>query len=113
MANELLNLTNLSIAELIDIVNSMIYENNSEVINERGEYYKLCGHICLDYESEFVQKVKEEIDEWKNKDIEEIENKDYEENICYQDSYEFFEEQKNDGDKYEREYSDEYLKLVG
>jgi hypothetical protein len=70
----------------------LVIINNSEVINECGEYYKLCGHICLDYESEFVQKVKEEIDEWKNKDIPVIESRNYEDNMCYQDTYEFFEE---------------------
>jgi hypothetical protein len=103
------NLSELSITQLIDLLISI---NHIESDDTRGEYYKLCGRVALRPDSLFIQKVKEEIDEWKSKDIDIIENKNYEDNMCYQDQYEFFEEKRKNEQEPEREYSNEYLKLV-
>lgn len=106
------DLNTLSIPQLIDILNSRVYgEDNKNVINERGEYYKLCGKVSLNPDCDFIKKVKDEIDEWKNEDIELIKNKNYDDNICNKESFDFIAEQRNE-DVYEREYSNEYLKLV-
>lgn len=83
------NLTELSISQLIDL---LISNNHIESDDTRGEYYKLCGRVALRPDSNFIQKVKNEINEWKNDGVEIIKNKDYCDNMCYQDSYEFFEE---------------------
>lgn len=107
MINNLNHLNDLSITELID---EIILKYNISKNNHNGKYYDLCGNVHLNPNCAFIQKVKIEIDEWKNGGIVEIENKNYDEYICNQDSYDFFKTRNEN--EYEREYSNEYLKLI-
>ena len=72
-------LNDLTIVELID---KLIIKNNIIIDNYNGKYYSLCGKVFLNTNSIFIQKIKNEIEKWKNEDIIEIENKNYDEYIC-------------------------------